>query len=149
MQKDIKELLQEVIIVLDKIRVPSLKDTLEKYINGQIDADEAKELLIEFSTFYKGINTITGDDSIINEIEEFVKIGDTDISIYIISSLTKIKHYSFKDNDYKYGIIVNRSNNDFGKFVNITFFFKSEKERDKEYLKLMDILCIFKKVRFN
>ena len=149
MQKDIKELLQEVVIALDKVRVPSMKNTLEKYINGVISADEAKDLLIEFSTFYKDIEINEEDGVEAKEIHEFVKIGDTDISIYMINSLTRIKHYSYRDNDYKYGIIVNKSNNDFGKFANITFFFKSEGERDKEYLKLMDILCMFKKVRFN
>jgi len=150
MRKDVKELLKEIVIMLDKIRCYSAKDTIEKYIKEEIDVDEAIELLMEFNVFFDSIQIEEGKDGTITKtINEFVKIGDTDISIHAINSLTKTKYYSFKDNDYKFGIILNKSTNDFKNFNNMTFYYKSEKERDKEYLKLMDILSVHRNVKFN
>ena len=155
MRKDVKELLKEIVIMLDKIRCYSAKDTIEKYIKEEIDVDEAIELLMEFNVFFDSIQIEEGKDGTITKtINEFVKIGDTDISIHAINSLTKTKYYSFKDNDYKFGIILNKSTNDFKNF-NLTsdeaneiikkFCFKKIKEsgfetireiRDRYYLKI-------------
>lgn len=142
-----KELLKEVVEGLKKVRCYSLKETLQDYLDGKITADEAQELLIEFNTNFKNLDIDEEGNPIL--YHEFIKIGEVDISIRDVKSITTDSYYDFGNHKVLYRILLNKSSNDFNPNSNICIKYDTRKERDLVYLKLRDGLSIFGRIRFN
>lgn len=151
MQTTVKEILNEVIVALEKVRCYTLKETLIKYRNGEIDADEAVNLLIEFNMEFSKLDVVNSGDTNSEPIfyTEFIKIGDTDLLLNAIKRLSTRKSYDFKHNKSIYEIIVNEATNDFNPMNNIIISFDSEIERNKALLRIKDKISILSNVKFN
>ncbi len=151
MQTTIKEkdLIKEIIVGLDHIRCYGFRETLRKYSDELISADEALSLIKEFNQNYIEIDKIRkekeGEDSYLQS----VKIGETDIPMNLIKTLTKTEYYDFSTFTQKYGIVVNASANDYNPFSNIYTYYNSERERDLELMKLKDLLAVLGLRKFN
>lgn len=148
-----KELLEQVVHALEKVRCYSLREILVDYRDGRISADEAKERLIEFNRDFEKIDVEKPFGEEGEEVPvrytDFIKIGDTDLPIYVINRISKGKYYKFSSNKMVYTIIINESTNDLKAYNNTTISWDSQSERDRQYLLLKDILCVRTNIRFN
>lgn len=151
MQATIKEILSEVIEALEKVRCYTLRETLIKYRNGEINADEAVNLLIEFNVEFSKLDVVNHGDTNSEPIfyTEFIKIGDTDLLLNAIKRLSTRKSYDFKHNKSIYEIVINEATNDFNPMNNIVISFDNEIERNKTLLRIKDKISILSNVKFN
>lgn len=152
MQATIKEILSEVIEALEKVRCYTLRETLIKYRNGEIDADEAVNLLIEFNTEFSKLDVFMVDGEPSSEpisYIEFIKIGNTDLLLNTIKRLSTRKSYDFKYNKSIYEIVINEATNDFNPMNNIVISFDDEMERNKTLLRIKDKISVLSNVKFN
>lgn len=150
MQKDLNKILGELLISLEKVRCYSLEDTLKRYIDGEIEADEAFCRLQKFNADFERLDVVVSEGSEVpRNYIDYIKIGNTEISINSIKRLTKSKYYKYTNNKMMYTIIINEATNDFNPFNNIIIPWDSEQERDRQYLLLKDKLCSMSDIRFN
>ena len=144
-----KEILNQITEALQKVRCYTLKKIIDDLANELISADEALNLLKDFNEKFALLDVEDNKDKDPIQYNEFIQIGEADVSIYSIKSISKNKYYNFKDNKLMHGIIINKSNSDFIPNGNLIIYFDTEEIRDKEYLYLKDRLCLRSNIRFN
>lgn len=150
MQTDIKEkeVLREIIVGLNKVRCYGFESILKKYCEGLIRADEAIESIREFIKNYDKIITLKEDGTKVEEkvdYLEMIQIGETDMPVPMIKTLTKTSHYDYKHNVMLYGIVINASYNE----NSLITYYEDEEVRDRELLKIKDLLSVLSRRKFN
>lgn len=151
MQTNVKDrdLIKEIIVGLDHLRCYGFKETLQKYSDELLSADEALNFIKEFNENYIEIDRIRKEKEHEDDYFQSIKIGETDIPIKVIKTLSKVEHYNFNKCVQEYGIIINASASDFQAFSNIFTYYESEKKRDLELLKIKDLLAVLDLRKFN
>ncbi len=144
-----KDIIKEIIVGLNHLRCYGFKEILQKYSDELISADEALNFIKEFNENYIEIDKKRKEQEEEEDYLQMIKIGETDIPIWAIKTLSKTERYNFNKNIQEFGIIINVSASDIRPFSNIFVYYESEKRRDVELLKIKDLLAVLGLRKFN
>lgn len=146
-RKEVQDVIKYLLVSLSRVRSYTLSDVLTKWIDGEIDDVEVKNLLDEWN---KNFDLLDVDPETKESLfyTEFIKVGSINITVRSIYRIEPLDKYSFKYNKMQHGILLNKSQNENIPNANEFIIFETEEERDKQLLLLKDKLALFQ-IRFN